>query len=293
MDLGIQLSRDERRAQYARLGPIARESVRRNAEETLLILQELDNERTEESFRCPACQEDVSEDLYYQFVPRDQRAQARAAGAPPVIPLRMIDKLCQRHTASTTRAAEWRKHGYPEIDWDTLPSRVEAHLETLLPRVPGILDGTIESPFKVRYQQEVTGGPERGLPAVRNSPEVAVGYYGPRGQDVMLDKAMFDLSRVVRQRATEGFVQGGGKGAARFITWVLLPELALSLIQEDLDCSVDRALVVLEESSELGRRFHADTSMGATQGQDRKRTAPDQPTKQPGRKVRPRLGTGI
>lgn len=87
---------------------------------------------------------------------------------------------------------------------------------------------------------------------------MAPGYYGPRGSNIFLhvitQQKMEQLARASR-REPETIGRGG---ILAFVQAVLVPELAVLLIEEDMDVGRKRAYEILEESTDVGRRLNGD-----------------------------------
>jgi hypothetical protein len=51
---------------------------------------------------------------------------------------------------------------------------------------------------------------------------------------------------------------GASGGVSGFVHAILVPELALGLIMEDMNCDRDRAEVILADSADIGELFNAE-----------------------------------
>jgi hypothetical protein len=51
---------------------------------------------------------------------------------------------------------------------------------------------------------------------------------------------------------------GASGGVSGFVHAILVPELALGLIMEDMNCDRDRAEIILADSADIGELFNAE-----------------------------------
>ncbi|PNH44132.1 hypothetical protein VD0004_g3511 [Verticillium dahliae] len=187
--------------------------------------------------KCPMCDLAVDEDLLRTF----------SKGRPLSISQQI--KFCRLHNAKTARAT-WLAKGYPDIDWEALPSRFAAHDGALRRIVHGDA-----SHYRSVLAGRVSDGRERTLRATERS--LAPGYYGPRGLRVMSEHLISRFASALRRRAVEDELVAA-RGSAVFVSTVLVPELASRLIMEDLAVGADEAHRVLEESVPIGDLLHEE-----------------------------------
>ena len=95
----------------------------------------------------------------------------------------------------------------------------------------------------------------------KNKTRVSVGYYGPRGEKLFTEHIVATLSDRLRDRAAGDRLmaaQGTAGGVSGFVQAVLVPELAVALVQHDIGCGAERAREILEESTELGELMNEE-----------------------------------
>ncbi|RNJ56814.1 hypothetical protein D7B24_006829 [Verticillium nonalfalfae] len=189
------------------------------------------------SAKCPMCDLAVDEELLRAF----------AKGRP--LSINQQIKFCRLHNAKTARAT-WLEKGYPDIDWEALPSRFAAHDGALQRIVHGDA-----SHYRSVLADKVSDGRERTLRTTERS--LAPGYYGPRGLRVMSEHLISRFASALRRRAVEDELVAA-RGSAVFVSTVLVPELASRLIMEDLAVGADEARAVLEESVLIGDLLHEE-----------------------------------
>ncbi|KAG7103572.1 hypothetical protein HYQ45_010327 [Verticillium longisporum] len=189
------------------------------------------------SDKCPMCGLPVDEELLRTF----------CKGRP--LSINQQIKFCRLHNAKTARAT-WLEKGYPDIDWEALPSRFAAHDRALKRIVHGDA-----SHYRSILADKVSDGRERTLRKTERS--LAPGYYGPRGLRVMSEHLISRFASALRRRAVEDELVAA-RGSAVFVSTVLVPELASRLIMEDLAVGADEARAVLEESIAIGDLLHEE-----------------------------------
>ncbi|MCJ1352829.1 MAG: hypothetical protein MMC33_002813 [Icmadophila ericetorum] len=198
-----------------------------------------------ESAICPVCATPVPSSLLTDFIlihstcPADSR-----------LTMRQQSLFCRTHKTETAHDT-WRARGYPEIDWGELPARLENHQDV----VSDIIKGQ-ESFYRNVFEEKVRKGTGRTLvQSLMDMGEEAgseTGYYGSRGAKVMMDHIITTFSRSLRRLAqTDKLIVSGG-GTPSYVQAVLVPELAVSLIMEDMDLDKEGARRVLSESADLG-----------------------------------------
>lgn len=101
--------------------------------------------------------------------------------ARPSIP--KLQEFCRRHKVNEAEAA-WKKNDYPLIDFDGLKKRLKKHfpdIKKMIEKPKGLI-------FREQMQERVKKGKDRTiLQHVENQglQDIGVGYYGPKGSDIM------------------------------------------------------------------------------------------------------------
>ncbi|KAJ9621807.1 hypothetical protein H2204_011723 [Knufia peltigerae] len=147
--------------------------------------------------------------------------------------------------------ALWGKRGYPQINWERVPSRVrelKSWLETCL---------TAQSvpPFRERYVHQLFL-PRRGI---LNDPLLATsygGYYGPRGENQVIEELIFLLREAMTNAKEEDDIIH--RNPVQYYRHVLVPATIHRFIQEDMGQNAEDALTTMEESTDLGHYFNED-----------------------------------
>ncbi|KAI7577339.1 hypothetical protein KC346_g19566 [Hortaea werneckii] len=182
--------------------------------------------------------------------------------------------------------------------------------------VKQVMKGQRESVFRKRLEERVLrkGGAETALQALAAEEEAEekggvegkemtarkgckVGYYGPRGEKMMTTHILHTFTSDLRSlAATDRLLASAGiaGGVSGFVQAVLVPELALSLVSEDLETASSDAqrkkgsspvtvatedlVQVLEESAELGELLNPEISVSEERsaGLRRRRVSEDQ-----------------
>ncbi|EKG22198.1 hypothetical protein MPH_00526 [Macrophomina phaseolina MS6] len=198
----------------------------------------------EQPAKCPICRAPVDRLLLEEW-----------QGGQSFMRIRKQMAFCEAHKRAAARE-EYSARDYPaEINFKTLPQRIEVFREELVE----IVRRERASAFRDAVEEEARKGQGRNLVALSKADEgltgLSVGYYGPRGRRVM-------EAWVTREIATEiGQAVGrdrliGFKSVSGFIQEVLVPEVAMRLVAEDLDVGAARAREVLRESGEIGEYVH-------------------------------------
>lgn len=208
----------------------------------------------EEGTVCPICNEPVSQDTYWTFWKGLSKTVKNQA------------LFCHTHRKATA-TQDYLAEGYPSltgaphIDWSTLPSRIKKHRMALY----DILADKKPSAHRTRYGPIALTGKAAAVPRRRtdlspsaqeqletcalDSHACGPGYYGPRGRRAMTEAIMMLLSSEIK-RSTDPVVLTSGP--ATFVQAVLVPEVAVRLIMEDLECDEERAEEVREATGEMG-----------------------------------------
>ncbi|KAI7339505.1 hypothetical protein KC315_g1196 [Hortaea werneckii] len=255
---------------------------------------------------CPVCNEPIPFLQHESFA--DQYSQ------PRTLTYQWQQRFCRYHRQETARET-WRVRGYPaQISWEDLQRRMSEprHIRHL----KQVIKGQRESVFRRRLEERVLrkGGAETALQALAAEEEAEekdgvdgkemtarkgckVGYYGPRGEKMMTTHILHTFTSDLRSlAATDKLLASAGVagGVSGFVQAVLVPELALSLVSEDLEMASSNArrkkgtppvtvatedpIQVLEESAELGELLSPEVSASdeRTAGLRRRRGSEDQ-----------------
>ncbi|KAF2771803.1 hypothetical protein EJ03DRAFT_325066 [Teratosphaeria nubilosa] len=173
-------------------------------------------------------------------------------------------RFCKYHREKTARDL-WEERGYPNIDWIALPNRLKSRKH--LSRLKKILSGEVESTFRNRLKSDQRQGSRSLMNVVKGEKTASkissAGYYGPRGERLMTNAILTHLAPDIRAYETSSTLFSGSGifgGVAGFVQAVLVPELAASLIAEDLADARTRKdpLEVLEKSASLGELIHPE-----------------------------------
>ncbi|PSN63526.1 hypothetical protein BS50DRAFT_476314, partial [Corynespora cassiicola Philippines] len=194
--------------------------------------------------KCPLCQKIIPLDQYYGFW----------KGKPKTV--RNQTLFCKEHKRDEA-IGEYKKSGYPDIDWDDLPSRIKkfnTQMEALLRNT------TIKpSTYREEHATTLSSGRDHTVRRMmeRDSSfmDCPAGYYGPRGKRIMMETITAEMADVIRECAVSDPVVGRS-GFAVFLQAVLVPELTVLLIQEDneRDGGISEAMAkqIMKESEEVG-----------------------------------------
>ncbi|KAI6874866.1 hypothetical protein KC338_g1051 [Hortaea werneckii] len=255
---------------------------------------------------CPICNEPIPFLQHESFA--DQYSQ------PRTLTYQWQQRFCRYHRQQTARET-WHARGYPaRISWEDLPRRMSEprHIR----HVKQVMKGQRESVFRKRLEERVLrkGGAETALQALAAEEEAEekggvegkemtarkgckVGYYGPRGEKMMTTHILHTFTSDLRSlAATDRLLASAGiaGGVSGFVQAVLVPELALSLVSEDLETASSDAqrkkgsspvtvatedlVQVLEESAELGELLNPEISVSEERsaGLRRRRVSEDQ-----------------
>ncbi|KAI5466637.1 RTC4-like domain-containing protein [Mariannaea sp. PMI_226] len=181
--------------------------------------------------RCPWCGVNVSEILLKEFSEGKR------------LDVRMQRRFCRKHEKQSA-VETWREKKYPtEILWADLKDRFDDHRPYLLKVIRGE-----PSHFRTILANKIETGEARNLKKERN---LIPGYYGPRGFNIMCDYLVVEFGDLLKKMAVSDRVISG-RGSAAFIESVLVAELAVRLIQEDMEVSIMEARNIMEESKAIG-----------------------------------------
>ncbi|KAK5738542.1 hypothetical protein LTR17_005878 [Elasticomyces elasticus] len=172
-------------------------------------------------------------------------------------------RFCRYHK-QTEASQLWVERGYPDIDWIRFESRLKQtrHIE----HIQRMISGETSSAFRKQFQKKVKSRAKTLLQAADDENAGkggSAGYYGPRGEKLMSDHITSSFADELRSHAIRDTLvasAGVSGGLSGFIQSVLVPELAVSLIREDLQMQgrYRDPVQVLEESAELGEIMHPE-----------------------------------
>lgn len=202
----------------------------------------------DEDTACPICHQPVDQEYYWSFWKGLDRTVKNQA------------TFCHTHRKASAQA-EYAAEGYPAIDWNRLSERIKKHRMALY----SILAGEAASTHRARYEPLALTGKAAAVPSKRSdlSPSkqrdlaalalddnaVYPGYYGPRGRRAITECVMALLHTEIK-RSVDPVVQTSGP--ATFVQAVLVPEVAVRLIREDMECDSDEAEDIRERTFEMG-----------------------------------------
>ncbi|KAL2358124.1 RTC4-like domain-containing protein [Cryomyces antarcticus] len=195
---------------------------------------------------CPICKEWIDRSCMEDF----EAAYTRGK----VMNVRTQTRFCRAHKRAGALAT-WQTRGYPKIDWDNLETRLRRHH----PRLEAVLKQREPSFYRNRLETKLNSGAGRIVEkGIDEMDEFVPGYYGSKGARLMTDSIMAAFSRTLRRLAVSDRLVsaiGVSGGVSGYVQAVLVPELAMSLVKEDLRLTDDddvRAREVLAESAEVG-----------------------------------------
>lgn len=152
-------------------------------------------------------------------------------------------KFCRMHK-KTSAQRTWKEKGYPNIDWTLLATRIEGHHDY----IESVIRGKV-SHFGDVLRDKIKTGQDRTLRQTEEYP--TPGYYGLRGMSLMTETIVETFSNLLRQRAPRDKIISA-RGYTGFVQSVLVPELAVKLIQEDMSLGANEAREVMRESRAAG-----------------------------------------
>jgi hypothetical protein len=195
--------------------------------------------------KCPLCGEPVQPEHYREFW------QSRK------MTVRHQSTFCHDHHKIEAQG-EYKKLGYPEIDWDALPTKIEKHY----PRLTAIVrnEPSVPSAYRDLYAERAEAGERQHVSKMIEENTTAMtktGYYGARGHRMFMESITNQLSDVIRQCAIEDSTVTHG-GMANFVLHVLVPELTIRLVMDESSVSENMAKQIIEESGEIGAKVHEE-----------------------------------
>ncbi|GAA5825185.1 hypothetical protein JCM11251_006134 [Rhodosporidiobolus azoricus] len=165
--------------------------------------------------------------------------------------------FCKRHRDETEVIPEGRAKGWPqEMDWEKVERRVKRDCADYLQKV---IFGTVPSRFLDKAQTEARekGKKLNDVKSDWTSFEIEQpGYYGHRGYVTLL-RALTDLFTDDRPILTP--LRTAPLPVDYYLRRVLIPECAISLIQQDMDLATrSEAAKVMQDSRQYGRAVFGD-----------------------------------
>jgi RTC4-like domain len=146
--------------------------------------------------------------------------------------------FCRSHREASGRA-EWKRRGYPGIDWTTFTERLGQYRPVML----AVLQNTQPGHFRAELETQLAARRTKGEHAretlarefMRDGDSAeTVGYYGGRGAGAMMNWLAISLAKPLREAQNKDpLVQACGSVSA-FVQRVLVPELATLLLVEDI-----------------------------------------------------------
>ncbi|PSR90441.1 RTC4-like domain-domain-containing protein, partial [Coniella lustricola] len=182
---------------------------------------------------CPICEDLVDEELLQTFSKGLKMDVARQA------------KFCRLHKKKSAEQI-WEAKGYPNIEWSELKGRIERHHDHIKSLIAGKAS---ETHFGSLLMEKIKSGQNRTL--LKTDDYLSPGYYGLRGMSLMTETIVEMFSALLRKRAPQDKLISA-RGYSGFVQAVLVPELAVMLIQEDMSLSAEKARGVMQDSRAVG-----------------------------------------
>ena len=126
---------------------------------------------------CPMCSDPVPDAHEIESLPRLDLGR---------LPLREQKRFCRMHKTHSAWQ-QWRRCGYPDIQWSDLSGRVDR----LVPQLGDIVSGRKHSYYRQLLEDAVMAGGRRNQSAVQAfmvgelDEGLSPGYYGPRGAQIL------------------------------------------------------------------------------------------------------------
>jgi hypothetical protein len=178
--------------------------------------------------RCPMCNQ-----------PRDPEEVSKIVG----MSVRMQEKFCRDHKRRTAKE-NWSDRGYPEINWDDFDARISKHHAFIKELIKGA-----DCHYRDVLDQKVNTGKDRNL--MKMTSNLIPGYYGSRGLRSMSENIMHRFTPLLKKRVVRDRLMSA-RGVTGFVQSVLVPEVAVLLIQEDMDVEIEEARDILTDSASMG-----------------------------------------
>jgi RTC4-like domain len=178
--------------------------------------------------KCPMCGESVD--------PSDLRAYGH-------MNTRKQEKFCRSHRRATALKT-WDNEEYPIIDWVKLDSRISKYHSFIKELINGA-----DSHFRDRLAETVNAGKDRSL--LKSDSNPIPGYYGTRGVRAISENTMRKFTQLLKRRMVVDRLLAA-RGFAHYVECVIVPEVAVKLIMEDMNCGAERAREIMTTSLEVG-----------------------------------------
>ncbi|KAL1585923.1 hypothetical protein WHR41_04991 [Cladosporium halotolerans] len=175
-------------------------------------------------------------------------------------------RFCRHHKADAARRI-WSERAYPEVDWEGLDGRLKAQHGRLV----DVMEGRAPSVYRERLQNLVNTKTTRSAVSAFNEAgagkkvedelQVKPGYYGPRGEKMMTEHILGHFAARLRELAVSDpliAASGVAGGVSGFVQAVLVPEVAVALVQEDMKVGAKVARRLLAESLEVGELLNEE-----------------------------------
>ena len=256
----------------ARLSPIAVNSSNTSASLAQNTLESLSDDEPENL--CPVCNAPVS------------AAQLSALRASHTLRRHSLvsqqTDFCRAHREADARA-EWHTRGYPDIDWGSLPERLEDYRAPMA----ALMQDPRRSWFRARLEEKLAARRQRsgrardtllqqfGREDGGDSGGDDVGYYGARGAAACMHFLASAFAPSLQLLRTRDPLVAACGGVAAYQQLVLLPELCCLLMADDMcrdaagtrrssrwkkargsipdEAELEKVREIMRESAELGR----------------------------------------
>ncbi|KAF2790952.1 hypothetical protein K505DRAFT_327230 [Melanomma pulvis-pyrius CBS 109.77] len=206
-------------------------------------LAEHSTETTDASEKCALCEDSIDPEHYTSFW----------AGKEKNVFLQTL--FCKEHKKRKA-LEEYKKKGYPQIDWDAFPGKVREYNSQLI----AVLRDERPSHYRDVHAQRLADREERTVRKLLDSDaifESTTGYYGSRGKRAMMEAITTQLHAVIKECVERDSVVAFN-GFANFVQAVLVPELTVWMVMDELEVSEAKAKEIVEESGALGEAVNEE-----------------------------------
>ena len=222
---------------------------------------------------CPICNTRVSAEQVAAFRSRLYIAESHRLN------VRQQASFHRDHISYSAKVT-WQERHYPSILWSTIPTRLDTHKSHIV----SIIRNDTPSHYRSALHSAAPGDSHKTriwadeLARGHDGAE-GVGYYGSRGQKAFGLWAVEKFSGRLRDRQNHDPDIAAAGGVSAFVQKVLVPEIAQTLIREDLeqcpemsegvrDRAMERAHGQERQAKEKGQEFTVDWSAFAKVGQE-------------------------
>ncbi|CAE6418436.1 unnamed protein product [Rhizoctonia solani] len=169
-------------------------------------------------------------------------------------PLMTYINLCQMHRAESTHVEQGRRNHWPSvIDWENVRERLKSL--KVVKALRNIIDEPRSSGFFVTFYNNIKRDGALKAASIRAQLDTFElshpGYYGEQGLLVFFDT----LNELFPNLTAE---ESKPLTTRQFFMSVLVPEAAALLIEQDMDCTHEEALIILRESRQYGLAMFPD-----------------------------------